>query len=698
MGQVHELTKRTMAGGAQGNINIETQNYVAKSYLDNLENLENQLKTGLSKGLWRVSEYYAAQTYEDSMKLAGILKAVYSGDGSIPEPIRITPLKDIRVLLKNCWLLVNLSDNYKKHPTGCWHQAKTTVNLFSYKFQTILNSNQLGVLCKIPSEEFPGYYLNDYVEFDTANRLSKYKKDFILGKITSVGGRHWTDLNNNYYFNSDDFTRHALIVGVTGGGKSNTSKALLSQLWNSDKHVPFLVIESAKREYWELRNMTGMEDLIVFTLGSEETGNSVKYRLNPFECIPGISLQTHIDYLLSTFKAAFELYPPMPYALETAVYEVYTDKGWDITENINLYGRKLYPTLSDLYNKIDVVVKRLGYDREVQSNVKAALKARIGSLMVGGKGAMMNTSHSVPIGKLLSRPVVMELEDLGDDDTKSFVIGMLMVQLYEYRKSLMSSGSKELQHILLIEEAHRLLKNIPETGEGGNPRAKSIEFFCNMLAEIRTYGQGIIVADQIPTKLAPDTIKNTNLKIVHRIVAGDDRNVIGNAMNMNEEQMQYLSTLDRGYAAVYSEGDNKPKNVKFPLVKPVFSLPRKTVLANSNTSTKSIFSEYDKRIDVHAGCAFCESKCKYYNSSSAIISQYVCEKKLPELIDTYKESLIVINEVLANNKISEWCADDIDKQLCLVGQLLSYSKELSDGEKQEKVAAYLKKTYNNSKE
>lgn len=197
-----------------------------------------------------------------------------------------------------------------------------------------------------------------------------------------------SQVDNKYYLEKNDFTRHALIIGITGGGKTNTSKSLLNTLWNADNvkdRVPFLVIESAKREYWELRNLKGFEDLIVFTLGAEASSTSVKYRINPFETNSGISLQTHIDYLLSTFKAAFDLYPPMPYILEKAVYEIYSDRGWDIVENRNRYGFTEYPTLTDLYNKIDVIVDDMGYHQEVQSNVKAALQARVYSLMIGGQ-------------------------------------------------------------------------------------------------------------------------------------------------------------------------------------------------------------------------------------------------------------------------------------------------------------------------
>ena len=157
----------------------------------------------------------------------------------------------------------------------------------------------------------------------------------------------------------------------------------------------------------------------------------------------GIPLQTHIDYLLATFNAAFEMTAPLPYVLERAVYEVYEDKGWSLFSGTNSRGLKDYPTLSQLYYKVDSITDRLGYDEEVQSNVKAALKARIHSLRIGGKGAMLDTAKSIPIRELLGQPVVFELEDIGDDDIKAFVIGILLVQLYEYRKA---AGGSHQRH------------------------------------------------------------------------------------------------------------------------------------------------------------------------------------------------------------------------------------------------------------
>ena len=542
--------------------------FQSKNYFDNLEIVEGYLKKAMARGMWRVNGYYASDNPIDAMSLGNLIKASFSGEESKPEPFRVIEYNSIKDVISNTYMMADLVSDPMLHPLGQWHidGISQDITLYVYKFQTLLNSDQLSTICQLPTKEFPGYYIDEYVEFDVSNRTREHmEKPVEIGEICTAGRSSKNFDGNKYCIELNDFTRHALIIGITGGGKTNTAKSLLTNLWNNNR-IPFLVIESAKREYWELRNLKGFEDIWVFTLGSEATKTSVRYRINPFETNPGISLQTHIDYLLATFKAAFEMYPPMPYILEKAVYEVYADRGWDIVENINLYSLTEYPTLTDLYNKIDVIVDNLGYHQEVQSNVKAALQARISSLMIGGKGAMLNTARSVPIKELLSRPVVMELEDLGDDETKSFVIGILLVQLYEYRKSLMTQGSKQLSHILMVEEAHRLLKNVTEGGDGGSTRAKSVEFFCNLLAEIRTFGQGIVIADQIPTKIAPDTIKNTNLKIVHRTVALEDREAVGHAMNMSERQMEYLSSLRRGYAAVYAEGDNKPKCVKLPLI------------------------------------------------------------------------------------------------------------------------------------
>ena len=695
MADVFSRINQTVSGGAQGNLSAQMQDFNSKNYFDNLEVLEQTLKAGIARGMWRVNGYYASDNQLDARRLGNIIKASFSGEDSKPEPFRVIEYNSIRDVISNTYLMADLAADPELHPLGRWQRPglPQPITLFVYKFQTILNSDQLAALCQLPTKEFPGYYIDEYVEFDVSSRVRQNLRQPVpIGDICVAGRRGSVSSGNLYMLEKDDFTRHALIIGITGGGKTNTSKSILNTLWNTkdpSARVPFLVIESAKREYWELRNLKGFEELLVFTLGAEASATSVKYRVNPFETNPHISLQTHIDYLLSTFKAAFDLYPPMPYILEKAVYEIYSDRGWDIVENINRYGLTEYPTLSDLYNKIDVIVDNMGYHQEVQSNVKAALQARVYSLMIGGKGAMLNTPRSVPIEELLNRPVVMELEDLGDDETKSFVIGILLVQLYEYRKSLMTKGSKSLSHILMVEEAHRLLKNVSEAGEGGNTRAKSVEFFCNLLAEIRTFGQGILIADQIPTKLAPDTIKNTNLKIVHRTVAQEDRETIGRAMNMSPTQIEYLSSLRRGYAAVYAEGDNRPKCVKLPLVRSYYEKSRQEVISEVRKRVYDIASGYDEIVSHHAGCAYCEHRCRYFEEVSTFIDEKVAAEKVLE-----KWAL----RAYAPRSLAAFLNSDLMKQLplrndfarrCVLGYLLAKRNDLNNGQRQKILADYL---------
>ncbi len=688
---VFPMITKNYSGGTQGNVSAEIKDYNYQNYFNDLEFLEENLKCGMASGMWKVSAYYAADTDAEAIKLGNIIKASFAGEASKPETFRIIPYNDIATVIKNVYILADVTDNPDINPIGRWDENGRGMYLTIRKFQTLLNSHQLAVMCRLPIKEYSGYYIDDYVEFDMAVRDNSIEDAFDIGQIcTSCNSKK--ESNNRYKIRKNDFTRHALIIGVTGGGKTNTSKSILYKLWNVEK-IPFMVIESAKREYWELRNLNGFEDLTVYTLGNESKTDAVRYRINPFEANKRVSLQTHIDYILSTFKAAFELYPPMPYVLEQAVYEIYADKGWDIVDNKNKYGYEIYPTLSDLYNKIAIVVDKLGYHQEVQSNVKAALQSRVYSLMIGGKGAMMNTRESVPIERILSEPVVMELEDLGDDETKSFVIGLLMVQLYEYRKSQMTNGSKKLNHILMIEEAHRLLRKVNDTGEGGNVRAKSVEFFCNMLAEIRTYGQGIIIADQIPTKLASDTIKNTNLKIVHRTVDKEDREAIGKAMNMTDRQIDYLSSLKRGYAAVYSEGDNKPKCVKMPLISDCYHKSREEIIAEIQ---RKVQCNYDYNSENHypfAGCTFCNERCEHYKETTSYVNSKIVVETIIKMMRQSEYMAEVIDKFLNSGVNINYCQNSISKKICLIGCLIKKDKRLGKAQQQQIIADYLKYCY-----
>lgn len=677
-------SNRTSETGLQ----VTYENMEAKQYQNNLTKLQGMLYESAQSGLWNTSVIYSCDSDMDVLSLKNCIMSSYAGNGNERfEQLRCIDLTSGTGFIEERPALLTLRDPYcSEHPL---HHIIDSEEYYQYLLQTCMNSENLAHYFLFPKKEVKGFYIDEYASFDQTMREIPTADVLRIGNIIEAG-RGENEKNSNYYEMSlKDLDRHALIIGATGGGKTNTMKVLLSEIWR--KHgIPFLVIESAKREYIELLRVMPLENamaqfdsLMVFTLGNE-TEQGIPYRINPFEVMPGIALQTHIDYLLSTFNAAFEMYAPMPYVLERAVYEVYEDKGWDLFSNENRRGLREFPTLSHLYYKIDVVVERLGYDEEVKSNVKAALKARINSLRIGGKGALLDVSKSVPLKKILKAPCVFELEDIGDDDIKAFVIGILLVQLYEYRKT--QGSSNQLKGVMVVEEAHRLLKNVPDT-EGGNARAKAVEFFCNMLAEIRSFGQGIMIADQIPTKLAPDTLKNTNLKIVHRTLTEEDRNCVGAAMHMTQEQIDYLSVLHRGCAAVYSEGDNRPKLVKMPLVKMEEEGDRRTLVEMLRQRMEGNLSEYyrsnEKR---HMACLFCESRGCPNNSLLQLIDDFDMEEyggKRLNLDDMLKQikRFEKINQLPELNEV---------QALCLMGFLMQ-KLDTEDSKQAEIIVEGLKK-------
>ncbi len=518
------------SGGETQTYSGDMVNYRAQYLIRLLEKQLERLDQGMAAGQWLVRTYFGAGNSDDALRLSSLLLGALSGIDSRPEPLRAT----------------------LSQPEGSSLEA----------FHTFLTSSEVGTLIQFPREEVPGYALHDYVYFDSDFRTSK-EEELPLGCIQHNG----KDTPEFYNISLNALAKHAVVIGVTGSGKTTTVMNLLDKVVDAQK--PFLVIEPAKTEYRALHSAFGKRtSLRVYTLGNEMV---VPFRLNPFEFEtddePGsASLLTHIDFLKAVFNAAFPLYAPMPQVLETSLHEIYEDRGWDLTSGINMrlpdWSQRnkypIFPTMTDLYYKVEEVTNSLGYHHEVESNVKAALKSRIGSLRIGSKGLMLDTVRGIPMQTLLSVPTILELEGIGNDDEKTFMMGLFLARLYEYRRLQAATGRlpSGLQHLIVFEEAHRLLKNTSTQvdSESANPRAQAIEVFTNMLSEVRAYGQGVLVAEQIPSKLAPDVLKNTNMKIVHRLIAQDDRQSIGQTMNLNLEQLTHLGILTPGMAAIFAEG------------------------------------------------------------------------------------------------------------------------------------------------
>ena len=371
--------------------------------------------------------------------------------------------------------------------------------------------------------------------------------EVVLGEVVGLSGRN----GHQVRVSLDQLTKHVFVTGMTGSGKTTSCFGLLLQLHR--QKIPFLVIEPAKSEYRSL--LAAIAELQVFTIGDEETA---PFRLNMFEPPPGVKVQAHLENLEAVWNSSFVSYAPLPYVVKQVFAETYGACGWDIARNVR--GRAV--AFDDVRVQVERVVRGLGYERDVTMDVEAALKTRLMSLTLGGKGPLFGAVACTPLEEVQEKPTVIELREIQNDEEKAFVAALLMMNVASYVQA--KGGTRRLRHFTLIEEAHRLLPNVStEKGdpESADPRRRMVEQFGNMLAELRAYGEGLAVVEQIPTKILPDAIKNTATKMVHRVPALDDRRVMAGAMNATKEQAAVFTALRPGEAVLGLEGHPVPARV-----------------------------------------------------------------------------------------------------------------------------------------
>jgi hypothetical protein len=254
----------------------------------------------------------------------------------------------------------------------------------------------------------------------------------------------------------------------------------------------------------------------------------------------------------------------LPVILEEALVDLYASQGW--LESKLPPPEAVLPTLEQMYDRITRLVRDKGYEERITENITAAMRTRIGSLLRGWKGNLFNHPTSTPWSDLFDKPVVVNLQSMGDDADKCFTMALLLNFMYEYRQAQYESeaGSREsrLRHLAVFEEAHRILRAAPAMAYGANPQAKMGDMFADILAEIRAYGQGLAIVDQVASKLVPDALKNTNLKIIHRVVASDDRQAMAGTLALTTEQTEAIARLKIGEAIVAGIQDDMPAWVK----------------------------------------------------------------------------------------------------------------------------------------
>ena len=516
-----------------------------------------RLETGKATGMWKVGAYLLAGKESDAKGGTMQLKSILSGQESIYEPVRVTDISSVVAPTKSFGQFqapivridVAGANQPFEHPLGDHYK----------ELKTVLTTKELSYLINFPLRSVPGIsVIESSPEFSLNEGTTTFDKSISFGNLLYGG----SETSMEYNIPVNVLSRHSLISGINGSGKTNTVQAIL----NSIKGTPFLVIEPAKTEYvdWALEYNREHPDspIDIYIPGCNKyKGGFVpkELKLNPLEIVwinekQEPNVLSHIDRVKSTFASAFPMYDILPVLMEDLIYTVYQQKSTDWLNSNPKFGKTLAPTLNSMSVCVDQVIEHRQYEDKVQRNMKACLNTRIDSLKRGWKGKMLNVPHSTPWDELFDKPVVINLSYVGDDVDKSFIMSVILQYLYEYRSALAEIGkidfnSEKCSHLTIIEEAHRVMSKCEKQDL---PQYRSTMMFSNMLSEIRAYGEGLVLVDQVPTRLIPDAIKNTNLKIVHRLVAEDDCKAIGESMGLTDDQRKVITKLMTGQCIVSS--------------------------------------------------------------------------------------------------------------------------------------------------
>ena len=246
------------------------------------------------------------------------------------------------------------------------------------------------------------------------------------------------------------------------------------------------------------------------------------------------------------------MYAAMPAVLKSAVEKSYADCGWNLNTSKNKYGEKIFPTFADVAENVRYIIDTSEYDTDNKGAYKGSLLTRLQSLTNGING-MIFVQDEIVSTELFDKNVIVDLSRVGSSETKSLIMGMLVLKLQEHRMTTTEFMNSQLKHITVLEEAHNILKrtSTEQSSEVANLVGKSVEMLANAIAEMRTYGEGFVIVDQAPGLLDMSTIRNTNTKIIMRLPDLNDRELVGRSANLNDDQITELAKLPCGVAAVY---------------------------------------------------------------------------------------------------------------------------------------------------
>ncbi len=536
-----------------------TQSYVNYNIKHAMEMLEEQMKRldqSSALGMWDFAAYVISEDPDVANNIAHTYLSLTQGEESHLSKASINTwrgnlaeehdevgesgsAREIVGYLKNL-----------RHPVFFLNPNVTELSEHYYCYPPIatattgLTGKELSYSLNFPQHSISGLPIIECAEFgrNVVSYDHSHKGDSImLGKIFHMNHEEKT----NVEIQKDCLSSHVFITGSTGSGKSNTIYHIIDSA--RELGTRFLVVEPAKGEY---KHVFGNDaDVVVY---GTNPALSTLLRVNPFSFPKGIHILEHLDRLVEIFNVCWPMYAAMPAVLKSAIEQSYRDCGWNLITSNNMRGEELYPCFADVARNIKTIIDSSEYDNENKGAYKGSLLTRLQSLTTGINGLIFS-SDEIDNNDLFEKNVIIDLSRVGSSETKSLIMGMLVLKLQEFRMTQGIAMNNSLRHITVLEEAHNILRraSTAQPTEGANILGKSVEMLANAIAEMRTYGEGFIIADQAPGLMDMSVIRNTNTKIIMRLPDQTDRELVGRAANLDDDQIVEIAKLPCGVGAVY---------------------------------------------------------------------------------------------------------------------------------------------------
>ena len=543
--------------GVTRSLTINRDNKAVQNLLAKIEEHIKRINMSQTFGMWNTACYMIADDPATATMGTSTLAALFSGD-SVAAPRCYCNQWDATSKNERDQVLNYISN--LQHPvinlTMIQEIENNSGSISRTPFRTekitpamMISGKEIPTIMGMPRKSVAGIVVDSMAEFGRnipEKWKNRVKRPILFGNIYHMGQIEDTQT----YLDLDAFASHMFICGSSGSGKSNTTYNLLQKL--IDNKIPFLVIEPAKGEYKiEFAELPGVN---IFTADDSAYR---RLQINPFEFNQGIHIREHLDHITQAIMACWPLYGAMPGLLKQAFEKIYLDHGWDLDHSERIVNRgSKFPVFADLVTALEKIIDESPYSNQSKGDYKGALLNRVSSLCNGFEGAIFGESVGIPDSTLFNKRTIIDLSSIGSDETRSLIMGILIIKLQEYRKATVTSPNSPLQHVTVLEEAHNILKRCSheQSADSGNSQGQAVESLCRAIAEMRSKGEGFMIIDQSPGAVDAAAIRNTAIKIAMRLPSKDDCEEIGAALSLNENQIRELSRLDIGVAAIFHAG------------------------------------------------------------------------------------------------------------------------------------------------